>query len=235
MERERKHREMMISIHLRVYRGLSKAHTSHSITRNTLLLPNLAKNHQPRHSPWLIRVHQLRPSVMLKNTPTKDPFFQTLLTIPTIGCTHFTLWRVLSSAMRSPWQKHEERKKDRKHENKNKSMKRGKMNFLPWKFCFWRKVEAKKSKKCSKNWKKNKRAKKDIYRTFFYNEAWLKKRREKQKKRREMAWCNGCPAAEMNDNWMRTDFTRSTTSRHAAMVKRAFLRARDPQRVWILK
>ena len=74
MERERKHGEMMISIHLRVSRGLSVSHTSHSITRNTLLLPNLAENHQPRHSPWLIQVHQLRPSVMLKNTPTKDPF-----------------------------------------------------------------------------------------------------------------------------------------------------------------
>ena len=62
----------MISIHLRVFRGVSVSHTSHSITRNTLLLPNLAKNHQPRHSPLLIQVHQLRPSVMLKNTPTRD-------------------------------------------------------------------------------------------------------------------------------------------------------------------
>ena len=66
----------MISIHLRVSRGLSVSHTSHSITRNTLLLPNPAKNHQPRHSPWLIQVHQLRPSVMLKNTPARDLFFR---------------------------------------------------------------------------------------------------------------------------------------------------------------
>ena len=76
VERQRKQREMMISIHQRMSRGLSVSHTSHSITRNTLLLPNLAKNHQPRHSPWLIQVHQLRPSVMLKNTPTKDLLFR---------------------------------------------------------------------------------------------------------------------------------------------------------------
>ena len=72
---------MMISIHQRMSRELPVSHTSHSITRNTLLLPNLAKNHQPRHSPWLIQVHQLRPSVMLKNTPTRDLLFQTLVTI----------------------------------------------------------------------------------------------------------------------------------------------------------
>ena len=112
-------------------------------------------------------------------------------------------------------------------------MKRGKMNFLPWKFWFWRKIEAKKSEKCSKNWKKNKRAKNDINRTCFYNEAFQRKK-EKQKKRREMAWCNGCPAAGINDNWMHTDLTHSTASRHAAMVKRAFIRARDPKHVWIL-
>ena len=73
---EREHGEMMISIHQRMSRGLSVSHTTHSITRNTLLLPNLAKNHQPRHSLWLIQVHQLRPSVMLKNTPTRDFFFR---------------------------------------------------------------------------------------------------------------------------------------------------------------
>ena len=50
-----------------------------------------------------------------------------------------------------------------------------------------------------------------------------------------MAWCNGCPAAGINDNWMHTDLTHSTASRHAAMIKRAFIRARDPQHVCILK
>ena len=73
----------MISIHLRVSRGLSVSHTSHSITRNTLLLPNLAKkNNQPTHSPWLIEVHQLRLSVMLKNTPTKDLFSRSWWPLP---------------------------------------------------------------------------------------------------------------------------------------------------------
>ena len=41
---ERQHGEIMISIHLRVSRELSVSHTSHSITRNTLLLPNLEKS-----------------------------------------------------------------------------------------------------------------------------------------------------------------------------------------------
>ena len=63
---------------------------------------------------------------------------------------------------------------------------------------------------------------------FFFEE-------QVKQKRRETAWCNGCPTAEINDNWMHMDLTRSTTSRHAAMVKRAFNRARDPQRMWILK
>ena len=34
---------------------------------------------------------------------------------------------------------------------------------------------------------------------------------------------------------MHMDLPRSTTSRHAVMVKRAFNRARDPQRMWMLK
>ena len=54
-------------------------------------------------SPWLTLVHQLRLSVMLKNTPTKDFFFHTLVTIHTIGFTLFSWWRVLSSAIWSPW------------------------------------------------------------------------------------------------------------------------------------
>ena len=45
--------------------------------------------------------------------------------------------------------------------------------------------------------------------------------------------CNGSSAAEINDNRMHMDLTRSTTSRHAAIVKRTFNRARDPQRMWI--
>ena len=73
---------MMKSLDLRVSRGLPVSHTRQSITRNTLLLPNLAKNNQPTHYPWLILVHQLTPSVMLKNTPTRETsFFQIQVTI----------------------------------------------------------------------------------------------------------------------------------------------------------
>ena len=179
--------------------------------------PNLAKNHQPKHSPWLIQVHQLRPSVMLPNMPTKDTFSDF------VDHSHhwlhsFLLVTCFVLCHQIPLTKTWGEKKGQETWEKNMKMKRGKMKFLPWKFWFWRKIEAKKSEKCSKNWKKNKRAKKDIYRTFFY-----------------MAWCDGCPAAEMKDNWMHINFTRTTTARHAAMVKRAFIRACDPQRMWILK
>ena len=46
-----------------------------------------------------------------------------------------------------------------------------------------------------------------------------------QKIRWETAWCNGCPADQITDNWTYVDLTRSTTSPHAAMVNRAFNRA----------
>ena len=63
----------------------------------------------------------------------------------------------------------------------------------------------------------------------MYFEEQVKQRNQENKETR----CNGCPAAEINDNRMHMDRTRSTTSRHAAMVKRTFNRARDPQRMWI--
>ena len=113
---------MMISIHLRVSRGLSVSHTSHSITRNTLLLSNLAKNHQPRHSPWLIQVHQLRPSVMLKNTPTRDLLFRHWGPF-TIACTHFSWWRVLSSVMKR--KRNTDRDRDKKKEWRNEREENG--------------------------------------------------------------------------------------------------------------
>ena len=69
----------MLSIHWRMSRGLSVSHTSHWITRSTLLLPNQAsKNNQPTHSLWLILVHQLRPSVMLKKTRQQETSFSDL-------------------------------------------------------------------------------------------------------------------------------------------------------------
>ena len=47
----------------------------------------------------------------------------------------------------------------------------------------------------------------------------------KNRKKRDTAWCDGCPTDETNDNWTYMDFTRSTTSPHAAVIKRAFNRA----------
>ena len=76
-------------------------------------------------SPRLTLVHQLRPSVMLKNTPTKD-FFHTLVTIPTIGFTLFSWWRVLSSAMWSPWPKE---KKGQENDKKKRNEKKKKGEF----------------------------------------------------------------------------------------------------------
>ena len=79
-----------------------------------------------------------------------------------------------------------------------------------------------------KQLEKNKRVKG----RHWKKKIWEVKRGEK---RRKMGWCNACPGAEINDKWVQIDLTRSTTSRHAAMVKRDFNRARDPQRVRILK
>ena len=47
----------------------------------------------------------------------------------------------------------------------------------------------------------------------------------KNRKKRDTAWCDGCPTDETNDNLTYMDFTRSTTSPHAAAIKRAFNRA----------
>ena len=138
MERETKQREMMISIHLLVFRGLSVSHTSHSITRNTLLLPNLAKNHQPRHSPWLIQVHQLRPSVMLKNTPTRDLLFRhwwpfspppSLISLGDVFCPLSWRERETQTEMEKKRKNGEmrEKKKERKAKEMNQKMK-GKVN-----------------------------------------------------------------------------------------------------------
>ena len=42
----------------------------------------------------------------------------------------------------------------------------------------------------------------------------------------ETAWCNGCPADQISDHWTYRDFTGSTTSPHAAVIRRAFNRAK---------
>ena len=59
---------------------------------------------------------------------------------------------------------------------------------------------------------------------FFYMRIFFSNNKEKKMMQR---------MSEINDNRMHMDLTRSTTSRHAAIVKRTFERARDPQRMWI--
>ena len=66
---------------------------------------------------------------------------------------------------------------------------------------------------------------------IFYNEAFLKRTKRKAEKKLRDGLMQQMSAAEINDSWMHIDWTRSTTSRHAAMVKSAFNRARNPQRV----
>ena len=173
---------MMISIHQQMFRQLSVSNTSHSITRNTLLLPQPSQ----KSSAKALSLVDSGPSTQTfshaqKHANKRLPF-QTLVTIPTIGFTHFSWWRVLSSVIRSPWQKHQERKRTGNMRIKTRKWTEGKVIFLPWKFWFWRKIDRKKSEKCSKNWKKNKRAKKDIYRTFFYNEACFKKKKHSERR-----------------------------------------------------
>ena len=59
--------------------------------------------------------------------------------------------------------------------------------------------------------------------TFF-------KKKKKNRIKWETAWCNGCPADQIRDNWTHIDFTSSTTSPHAAVIKRAFNRASNLRR-----
>ena len=73
------------------------------------------------------------------NHANKRPPFQILVDIPTTAFAHFSWWRVLSSAVRSPWQDIRRKKRRRKNENKNKEMKREKGDFPQWIF-FWRTI-----------------------------------------------------------------------------------------------
>ena len=65
---------------------------------------------------------------------------------------------------------------------KTRKWKEEKLIFPPWNFWFWRTIEAKKAERCSTNWKKNKRAKKDIYITFFLQEGFLLRKESRKKK-----------------------------------------------------
>ena len=68
-----------------------------------------------------------------------------------------------------------------------------------------------------------------IFGLFFLRLPFFKK---KKTEKWEAAWCNGCPAGEKNDNWTYIDFTRSTSSPHAAVTKRALNRASNLRRMW---
>ena len=196
----------MISIHLRVYRGLSKAHTSHSITRNTLLLPNLAKNHQPRHSPWLIRVHQLRPSVMLKNTPTKDPFFRPCWPFPPLASL-ISLGDVFCPLPSDHLDRNTRRdKKDRKHESKNKEVKRGKNEFSAMKFLILKNNRSKEVRKVFKKLEKEQKGKERHLHNISSHGAFIRK---KEKKKKSETWHDAtdvprprCMTTECTQTWL---------------------------------
>ena len=209
----------MISIHWRVSRDLYVSHISRFIKRNTLLLPSLA---------WKLSAKAFS---SFDSTPLTQTFsharktrqektFDTLVTIPATAFTHFFWWRVLCSAIRSPSQEKRE-----ENENKTKEMKGGKNEFSAMKHYDFEELVKRNNQE--KQLEKNKKGQRKTL--TEREERW-----REEKKRREMDWCNECPGAEINDKWVHIDLTRSTTSRHAAMVKRAFNRARDPHRVRIL-
>ena len=112
----------------------------------------------------------------------KRPPFQTLLTILTIGFTHFSWWRVLSSAIRSPWQNHEERKKDRKHENKTRKWKEEKWIFCHENFDFGEKSKQRSQKSVRKIGKRTKGQRKTLTEHFFLQWGFPKKKRKAEKK-----------------------------------------------------
>ena len=83
-----------------------------------------------------------------KKRANKRPPFQTLVTILTTAFTHFSWWRVLSSAIRSLDKTWGEKKRTG-NVRKNKEMKRRRSGFCA--IFFWRTSEAKKSEKKKKN------------------------------------------------------------------------------------
>ena len=188
-----------------VVRAVCVTHTSHSITGNTPLLPNLVQNNQPRHSPWLILVHQLTPSVMLKNTPTKETLFRPWWPLhhwlhSFLLMTCFVLCHQISLANRR-------REKGRRNMRITKEMKRGRKWFFTVKIWFWRISDAKKSKKKEKTIGEEQEGQ----RKTLNEKRWGDE--ERGEKRREMGWCYECPAAEINDNWMHIDSLNKVTRR----------------------
>ena len=79
-------------------------HRQVSQSQETYYCLTFAKNNQTAHSPELILVHPPTFGHVTKHANKRLPC-QIFVTIPTTAFTPFSLWRVLSSAIWSPWPK----------------------------------------------------------------------------------------------------------------------------------
>ena len=161
--------ENIKSIHWRTTRGLSVSHTSHSFTRNTLLVPNQSQNNQPRHSLWLIQAHQLRLPVMLKQKKTnKGPLCHTLVvTISTTASTLISLDAVCplpSDPLDKTWG-------EKKRRTGNMKIKQGDDKRKRW-FSAMKKFEEQlkqRNQKIINNWKNKRLKERNLKNIFFFN------------------------------------------------------------------
>ena len=122
------------------------------------------------------------------------------MAILTIGFTHLSWWHVFCLLPSDLHDKAWGEKKGQENENKNKDMTRGKGDFLPCKK-YWRTIEAKKSENIN-NWKNKRLKERNLKNIIFYIRTCLFKKKKERITLREMACCNTCPAAEINENWM---------------------------------
>ena len=118
-------KEMMTSLHKRVSRELSVSlnHKKHTIASK----PLPKQKNRPIFLGWFWSINSDLQSC--SNHANKTSAFA-----------HFSWWRVLSSAIRSPWQDMRSKKRRRKMKIKNKEMKREK-KWLSAMFFFWRTID----------------------------------------------------------------------------------------------
>ena len=175
-------------------RCLSVSHTSHWITRNTPLKHTIAAQPSQKKMSrrillgWLKSTNSDLQSCSKKHA-NKRPLFQTLVTIPTTAFTHFSWWRICHLTSDS-LPKHEERKKSR-NMRKIQETKRRKSDFTAM-ILFGRTNE---TTKYSKNVNDKKVKDRDLKTILFNMRPFPQKKKRPKKKRRDTAWCNGCPAA----------------------------------------
>ena len=134
-------------------------------------------------------------SLSCSKKPTKDPFFQILVTI-SHHCLHsFLLMTCFVSYHQISLTKHEERwKKTRNMRIKARRWKEEKVIF-PWrKILIRRTSEAKKSEKKKRLVNDKMGKERNLKKINFEHNAFCFKY-QKKKKKRETARCNGCPAA----------------------------------------